>query len=121
MKTRMDFVTNSSSSSFVVKDSWYEKNITEENLREDLEKMLEMHEALTGEHKEIGDILTITPVENTEEIARRYEDIWWNLSEEELEDMEGGKFIIITEENSVPYPVLKMIEEYYNCVRKHLG
>lgn len=121
MITRSDFVTNSSSSSFVVKGSWYDRDITEESLREDLEKMLEIHEALTGQHKEIDDILTITPVENIEEIAKRYKEVWWGLREEELKDMEGGKFIIITDENSVPYPVLSMIDEYYNCVKKHLG
>ena len=115
MKTRVGFVSNSSSCSFVVKSSKYN---TVELVEEQLNKILDDLEVHTEYRKMFGKISEIGEHDCTDgdRRANDYED-WYRFSG----DCVGMIRIDSAYDNSIPYEVMVAIEDHLDAEHYHWG
>ena len=101
MKIRQGFVSNSSSSSFVIRSNHF-------TFEEVQTKMEEIKASLPDEWFEY-DVREIT--------EEMYEHDNWYMDRTDI----GKIQIISSEDNSIPYDAFDAIEDAFDCARYHLG
>lgn len=108
MKTRNGFVSNSSSSSFIIKDK------SEKKVRNYIRTLLDAENQLEGGNKSIDDICTTSTTNNVHTHAFEYYN-WGNYGKEitfdqykKLHDIkkdEPGVVVESTDDNSIPWAI----------------
>jgi len=140
----MDFVSNSSSSSFVIqkKDYGITKNLTEHKLKNILNSILKCHNKIFEENLKYSDVFGYVATPEIEKVKQAFNDSCWgdgdsyidceydeegnevqsNNSKTYLEEAMEGDFVIFSvDENSIPYDVQCYIEEVLDATGHHLG
>lgn len=102
MKYRRDFVTNSSSSCFVVNKRYDGKNFTTIEVRNILQILIDTHNKINNTNIELDDICVITDTKDSEVLNTLFEDECWG-------DGESGINCPLTYErqNELDYPNCK--------------
>lgn len=101
MKIRIGFVSNSSSSSFVINSNRFDF--------EEVETKMEEIKAEFPDSWFEYDVRVIT--------EKIYKHGYWYLENSDIGNIE----IISSEDNSIPYDAFDIIEDTFDCVRRHLG
>jgi len=117
VKTRNGFVSNSSSSSFIVMT-----NHTEQEIRDILQKMITFHNDIYGKSLQFSDIF-LEPTLVDENILKLLKEFDSDILERhKREDLIGKKFEIRSaSDNTIPYYMHLLISQVFNSENTHLG
>jgi len=126
MKIRQGFVSNSSSSSFICSST-----LSVKEAEEKLKAMVTFYNELYGTAHQFEDVFQkpfkITKDKKSKEYLGYIAD--WIFGEnpqyvrcvKEKKDMNGKLIINGSEDNSVPYELFELIENFFSGTRVHLG
>lgn len=115
MKIRMGFVSNSSSSSFIIDAERYSL----EKVKDIIQKLLVVHEEVNGEKLEIDSVCSIHEFENCDEYCAWLKDLYGQFDcceEVKINEIRGaignGKCIQVdsADDNSIPCEIHEMLQ-----------
>lgn len=113
MKIRNSFVTNSSSSSFIVKSNIEDVDLFEIELR----AFFDNYNVLMGTNLNFDDC--VGDVYRYKHIDKR--DKYWSEYSWETKENDGNVVINSAYDNSIPYELMNLIETKFNADRHHNG
>ncbi len=119
MKQRKGFVSNSSSSSFIINSNEYSENVTDFTVEEVdslLVELLDFYNRFFDTNLDPND--TFMVYEHKGNPHEGWEDYYQDLKET---SEKKRIFIDSIGDNTIPYTLFDWIEEKFNCSRLHLG
>jgi len=128
MKIRTGFVSNSSSSCFILGDRWKKSDI--KRIKNELEIVVDFYNKLFKEDQSFEDVFQEPRLATKEdiELLDRYigyynqdKEFWSDVLHIKKGEENGRILIFSSEDNSIPYQFFGLIESIFEGERIHLG
>ena len=115
MKIRNGFVSNSSSSSFLIDNTKY----SIDRVRQYIDSLVEAYNVINTDHITTDDICVISEV-NRRDFYNRVDQFHGNTAKKDNKDTTKGILVDSTSDNSIPWDIQERLEEIA-IIRQHWG